>query len=91
LKDVVVICRKPMLFHLKSGTYTSTYKYTDDDQDLLNDLTDRKAEFVVLDNLGYRQTYEYLFPAINNNKERFQVVFKLDNPDTYLLQFKPAN
>ena len=25
LKDVVVICRKPMLFYLKSGTYTSTY------------------------------------------------------------------
>jgi hypothetical protein len=91
INDAVIICRKPMLFHLKSGTYTSTFKYSNDDQDLLNDLEKREAQYVVLDNLGYRQTYEYLLPAINNNKERFQVVFKLDNPDTYLLKFYPAN
>jgi hypothetical protein len=90
LKDIVVICRKPMLFHLRSGTFTSTFKYSNDVDDLLNDLTKRKADYVVLDNLGYRQTYEYLLPAINENKEKFQVIFKLDNPDTYLLKFNPT-
>jgi hypothetical protein len=61
-KDVVVICRKPMLFHLHSGTYTSTYKYSQDSNEIINDLEKRKADYIILDNLGYRQTYEYLFP-----------------------------
>ena len=59
---------------------------------LLEDLKKRQADYVVLDNLGYRQTYEYLLPAIQNNKDQFQVLFKLDNPDTYLLKFnRPIN
>jgi hypothetical protein len=91
LEDVVVICRKPMLFYLKSGTYTSTYTYANDTEALIEDLKRRKADYVVLDNLGYRQTYEYLLPAINSNKDKFQVVFKLENPDTYLLKFNPAD
>lgn len=91
LKEVVVICRKPMLFYLKSGTYTSTYSYSNDDKALLEDLKARKADYVVLDNLGYRQTYEYLLPAINTNQSFFQVIFKLDNPDTYLLKFNPEH
>ena len=91
LKDVVVICRKPMLFHLRSGTYTSTYAYVNDGEQLIEDLKARQADFVVLDNLGYRQTYEYLLPAINSHKDQFQVIFKLDNPDTYLLKFNPEN
>jgi hypothetical protein len=91
LKDVVVICRKPMLFYLYSGTYTANYKYSIDDQELLDDLKRKQADYVVLDNLGYRQTYEYLFPAINKNQDLFELVFKLDNPDTYLLRFIPDN
>jgi hypothetical protein len=91
LKDVVVICRKPMLFHLKSGTYTSTFKYSEDEKEVLEDLKVRKADYVVLDNLGYRQTYTHLLPVINNNFDIFQVVYKLENPDTYILKFNPAN
>jgi hypothetical protein len=91
MKEVVVICRKPILFHLKSGTFTSTYKYSNNEKEVLEDLENKQTDYVVLDNLGYRQTYEYLLPAINNNKERFQVILKLDDPDTYLLKFTPAN
>ena len=91
LEDVVVICRKPMLFYLRSGTYTSNYAYANDTEALIEDLKRRKADYVVLDNLGYRQTYEYLLPAINSNKDKFQVVLKLENPDTYLLKFNPVD
>lgn len=88
IKDAVVICRKPMLFHINSGTYTSTFKYSNDENEVLGDLNKKQTDYVILDNLGYRQTYEYLFPVINSQKEYFQVVFKLENPDTYLLKYK---
>jgi len=87
IKDVIVICRKPMLFHINSGTYTSTFIYSKDEEEVLNDLNRRYTDYVILDNLGYRQTYEYLFPVINNHKENFKMVFKLENPDTYLLKY----
>jgi len=91
IKDVLVICRKPMLFHLKSGTFTTTFKYSNDEKEVLNDLKIRRAEYVVLDNLGYRQTYTYLLPAIENNLDLFEIVYELENPDTYLFKFNPAN
>ena len=87
IKDAVVICRKPMLFHINSGTYTSNFKYSKDEKEILDDLNNKQTDYVILDNLGYRQTYEYLFPAINNHKENFKMVFKLENPDTYLLKY----
>ena len=89
INDAVVICRKPMLFHINSGTYTSTFKYSNDEKEVLDDLNRKKADYVILDNLGYRQTYRYLFPVINNQQEYFQLVIKLENPDTYLLRYNP--
>jgi hypothetical protein len=91
LQDVVVICRKPMLFHLKSGTYTAPYLYSKEPREILEDLKTKKADYVVLDNLGYRQTYEYLYPVVRNNPQIFPLVFSLQNPDTYLLKFSPEN
>lgn len=89
LSDAVVACRKPMLFYLQSGTYTTNYLYSKDPQEILDNLIKGKVSYVVLDNLGYRQTYEYLYPAINKNQNKFQVVLQLKNPDTYLLKFSP--
>jgi len=89
LSEVVVICRKPMLFHLRSGTYTAPYLYSKDENEMINDLKVKKADYVLLDNLGYRQTYEYLYPVIRNNPDIFPLVLSLQNPDTYLLKFTP--
>jgi hypothetical protein len=91
IKDVVVICRKPMLFHVNSGTYTANFKYLVDHEALINDLINQKADYVVLDNLGYRQSYEYLLPAIRSDQKKFQVIMKIPGPDTYLLKFYPEN
>ena len=91
MKDVVVVCRKPMLFYLKSGTYTAPYIYTNNEKEMINDLQEKKADYVVLDNLGYRQTYEYLYPVIRNNQNIFPLVLSLQNPDTFLLKFAPEN
>lgn len=91
IQDVVVICRKPMLFHLKSGTYTAVYPYTSDPDEMLADFRENKVDYVVLDNLGYGQTYQYLFPVIRDNPDKFPPVLILSNPDTYLFRFAPEN
>jgi hypothetical protein len=87
--EVVVACRKPALFYLYSGTYTTGFKNTPNNQELIDGLKQNKVNYVVLDQLGYRQTYAYLLPAIQSNMNQFQTVFQIPNPDTYLLEFNP--
>ena len=85
--NTVISCRKPTMFYLYSGTYTSRYKYTEDNNELLDDLEKRQVDYVILDQLGYSSTVRYLYPAISNNPERFSLIKHLESPDTYLLKF----
>ncbi len=85
--STVVICRKPQLFHLYSGTQARGYLYSSDDKAVLRELVKSKADFVVLDQLGYSSTPLYLLPAIQKNIDLFRVSVQLTLPDTYLLAF----
>jgi hypothetical protein len=84
----VFIARKPQFFYLYSHRQVNKYKYTPDDKDLIADLERRKADYVVIEQLGYGSTPRYLVPAVQKNMSRFQVVKQLKNPDTYLLKFQ---
>lgn len=84
--NVVIACRKPTMFYLYSNTYTVNYKYTENEQELIDNLIDKQVDYVILDQLGYSSTSRYLLPAIQNNPEKFSLIEKRTNPDTYLLQ-----
>jgi hypothetical protein len=83
----IFIARKPQFFYLYSNRQVIKYKYTSDDQELIKDLEKRNARYVVIEQLGYGSTPRYLVPAVQKNRNRFQVVKQLKNPDTYLLRF----
>jgi hypothetical protein len=87
--STVVCCRKADLFFIFSDSFTYTFPYTENDKEIIKSFQDNKVTHVVLDNLGYRQTYAYLLPAIQKNPEHFETILKLSDPDTYLLKFKP--
>jgi hypothetical protein len=85
----LVVCRKPALFHIFSSSPTANFKKTTNSAELIEDFTRMKVDFVVVDNLGYSDTYNYLYPAVQNNPQHFQMAARLENPDTYLLRFIP--
>lgn len=85
--NVVVSCGKPSLFYLYSNTYTMRYKFAEDPQELIADLEKQKVNYVVIDQV-YGNTFRYLLPAVRQHPERFEQVFHLRNPDTFLLKFK---
>jgi len=68
--------------------YTVDYKYIEDQKELMNDLIAKKVSYVVIKQLGYSSTYRYLVPVINNNMQRFQIIHKIDNPETLLLKLQ---
>ena len=84
----IVVCRKPELFsYFAPAHFADRYLFTKDADALIADLVARKADFVILEQLGYSSTPLYLYPAIQQNPDLFPVVLHLQNPDTYLLRF----
>ena len=78
----IFIARKPQFFYMFSNRQVNKYKYTPDDKDLIADLERRRANYVVIEQLGYGSTPRYLVPAVQKNMSRFQVVKQIKNPDT---------
>ncbi len=84
----VVIARKPDLFnYLAPSLVAVNYKFTTEPLELIADLLEKNADYVVLEQLGYNSTPLYLLPAVNAYPELFPVAWQLDNPETYLLFF----
>ncbi len=88
--QAVVCCRKGSLFYIYSGGLTCPYKNTLDHAELIRGLIAQRADYVVLEQLGYASTPRYLLPALVNNSELFPIVKSFDNPETYLLKFDRA-
>ena len=87
--DVVVACRKPVIFYLYSNTYTTNYKYTTDQKVLLDDLKDKQVDYVVLEQLGYSSTLRYLFPVFRDQPDLFNIIVQKEKPKTYLVKLLP--
>ena len=79
-----IASRKPSLLYMYSRTAVCGYPYTSDTKAFIEGLLRSKAEYVILDQLGYSSTSLYLLPAIQAHPDVFKAVGHLPNPDTYL-------
>ncbi len=87
-KENTVICsRKPAMLWMYAERPGCVYKFTTNAEELLIDLIQKKADFVILDALGYSSTPLYLFPAVQKYPQFFHIVQQYDNTHTYLLRF----
>lgn len=85
--DAVISTRKPGLFYLFANRTVTDFANTPDYNEFFDFWKDRGVTHVVLDQLGYSQTGRYLWPAIQDNPEKFTTLHSLPNPDTYILSF----
>ncbi len=86
-KDAVVCCRKPTLYYLYGNRKTTGFASSVDYGVVLESLEKRRVTHVIVDQLGFASTGRYLLPAIQANPEKFKLVQKIPNPDTYLFTF----
>ena len=54
---------------------------------MIQNMLDKKVDFVLVEQLGFGSTYRYLIPCVQRHKEIFKVALHLPNPDTFLLHF----
>ena len=85
-KDVVVSCRKGAIFALFSGGYTYRYPYTEDQNKFFEGLKNAQSKYLVVDQLGYSSTARFVIPRVNQNPEKFKLLYQTEEPKTYLLE-----
>jgi hypothetical protein len=86
--ESVFAVRKPGLFYVWSGRRSVAYLWSDDREAVFRKLEADGVDYVVIAALS-ATTPRYLVPAVNEHRERFEVVHTLPNPDTYVLRLRP--
>jgi len=86
----IFVARKPSLFYLHARRQVLNYPYTSDTDRMMSFLAEEEVDYVLLDGFNWTgTTRRYLMPAIGAHRDRFQPVYRLENPDTWVLQLLP--
>ncbi|MEO0093950.1 MAG: hypothetical protein ABIK67_06850, partial [candidate division WOR-3 bacterium] len=85
----VVLSRKPELFYLRSKRRSICYPFTSDHNKIKSVIFDSKVDYIVIDRFYWTGTTpRYLIPVINENKDKFEIVYLTPPPETYVLRVK---
>ncbi len=82
-----ISCRKPFLINAITNRKSGGYIWESPDA-IIADFEKNNIDIVILDQLGFSSTPQYLYPAIEANRDRFDIIHIVRNPDTYILRFK---
>lgn len=86
--DAIVCSRKPELLYATTGMRGVKYLEREDTALMLQDMLDKKVDYVILEQLGYGSTYRYLLPCLQKHPDVFTIVAQAKNPETYLFVFE---
>ena len=85
--DVKIACRKPYLMNAIANRKATGYAWKAPDE-VIAEFEQKGIHIVVIDQIGFRSTPEFLVPAIEAHENRFKILHIVRNPNTYILKFK---
>ena len=85
--QVKIACRKPYLMNAIANRKAAGYAWKTPDE-IIAEFEQKGIEIVVIDQLGFRSTPEFLVPAVQAHENRFEILHVIRNPNTYVLSFK---
>jgi hypothetical protein len=94
-ENAVTCTRKPELFYVSSGNKSVSFPSTKKEDEFIQFLVNKKVEYVIVENLGFKQTREYLVPFIQNNPDKFKQIHTVGTEvyegklGVWLFQFNP--
>ncbi len=83
-KNAIILCRKPMLFHLYSDHYVNGIVRELDPDKALKEMKKNHYQYIVLYGDGLSQ--RYFMPLYEKYPKRFPIIRKYSNPDIYLMR-----
>ena len=85
--DVKIACRKPYLMNAITNRKATGYAWKAPDE-VIAEFEKKGIDIVVIDQIGYQSTSEFLVPAVQAHENRFKIIHVVRNPNTYVLKFK---
>ena len=85
--DVKIACRKPYLMNAITNRKATSYAWKTPDE-VIVEFEQKSIDIVVIDQIGYQSTPEFLIPAVQAHENRFKIIHIARNPNTYVLKFK---
>ncbi len=87
-EEAIVACRKGFWMHVVSGRRTTGFPFGEPAA-VLAHVEREGVDYVVVESLGYRQTQEYLVPAIHEYEDRFQMLWYDQDVPTCVMRVLP--
>ena len=85
--DAKIACRKPYLMNAIANRKATGYAWKAPDQ-VIAEFEQKNIEIVVIDQIGFRSTPEFLVPAVQAHANRFRILHIVRDPDTFVLKFE---
>ena len=85
-----VAARKPELLYVKSGLKALRLREDVDDVGILNYMVDKKVDYLLLENLGFKFTYERLHPLVERYDPFFEMEMYTQEPVNVLFKFNSS-
>jgi hypothetical protein len=85
--NIKISCRKPFLMNAITNRKSGGYIWESPDA-IIADFEKNNIDIVIIDQIGFSSTLEYLVPAFKAHRDRFDIIHIVRNPDTYILRFK---
>ena len=86
----LVASRKPELLFVHAGVRGKRLKEATTNVDILNNMLDEDIDYLVLENMGFKYTYDVLYPFLQHHQNLFQIVKYTSDPMAILFKFKKA-
>lgn len=84
----IVASRKPELLYVHSGVRGKRLKEEKTNVAILNHMLDENIDYLVLENMGFKYTYDVLYPFVQQHGEFFELLKYTNQPTSILLKFK---
>ncbi len=83
--DALVCARKPRISYLISGRKSRNFIYHDDPAKVVEDILANDLDYIIVDRIR-AETPTYLVPALNSRNDLFEIKYKTDEPETYVIK-----
>lgn len=85
--DAIVSSRSSYILYWKTHRKTVGYRFTENAEEVFDDLMNSGARYVLIDNFFWTGTTgRYLVPALQAHQDRFRIVWNAENPPTYVIE-----
>jgi len=85
--DAIVCSRKPELLYATSGMRGVNFLENENTALMLQNMLDKKVDYVIFEQLGFNSTYRYLLPCLQKHPDIFTIIGQMENPETFLFVF----